>query len=243
MLDWLARAFVGEAGASGGGWSLKALHRLLMTSSTYRQASIMSPEHEKLDPDNRLLSRMPLRRMEAEALYDSLLLVAGRLDETRFGPPDPVEVRADGLVMATGTERGWRRSIYVRQRRTQVPTLLETFDLPQMNPNCVERVDSTVASQALHLLNNSRVQELAASLAQHIEKAAGADRARQVEQVYLTTLSRPPRAEERRLGLEALERLTAHWTKHSTVRTEASRQALITYCHTLLNSAAFLYID
>ena len=133
-------------------------------------------------------------------------------------------------------------------RRSQLPTLLETFDQPQMNPNCIERIDSTVASQALHLLNNARVQELAASFADRVRKVAGSDPARQVEQAYLTALSRPPTPEERRLGLEALEHLTAHWTKHlgetsNSGPNEAGRKALTTYCHTLLNSAAFLYID
>lgn len=245
LLDWLARAFTQTRGAS---WSLKAMHRLLMTSSTYRQSSQVTAEQERLDPENRLLTRMPLKRMEAEVLYDSLLLVAGRLDPTRFGPPDPVEVRADGLAMAAGGERGWRRSIYVRQRRTQLPTLLETFDLPQMNPNCVERVDSTVASQALHLLNNARVQELAAAFADRVSQSAGNEPPRQVEQAYLIAVNRPPTSEEARLGREMLQQLTAHWTKHlagtgHSDANEAARKALITYCHTLLNSAAFIYID
>ena len=85
------------------------MHRLMMLSTTYRQASTMTPSHEKLDPDNRWLARMPLKRMEAEAIYDSLLSTAGRLDETRFGPPDPVDARKDGLVTATKTDKGWRR--------------------------------------------------------------------------------------------------------------------------------------
>src|SRR5207244_2176099 len=121
--------------------------------------------------------------------------------ETRFGPPDPVEVRKDGLVTAAKTDKGWRRSIYVRQRRTQVPTLLETFDLPQMNPNCVARVDSTVASQALFLRNNGLVNELASAFAERIEKT-GADAGQQVDLAYRTALSRPPTADERRLGLD-----------------------------------------
>src|SRR5262249_52325238 len=149
LLDWLAREFVrpltlpspprgegktiapsplgGEGGVRGGG-SLKAMHRLLMTSSTYRQCSAVTAEQEKLDPDNALYSRMPLVRLDAEALYDTLLLVAGRLDLTPFGSPDSVGVRADGLVTPSGTTRGWRRLIYVRQARKQLPTHLESFD-------------------------------------------------------------------------------------------------------------------
>src|SRR5262249_30537457 len=143
LLDWLATEFVRQ------GWSTKAIHRLLMTSSAYRQRSDVTADLEKLDPDNRLLSRMPLVRLDAEALYDTLLLVAGRLDATPFGPADAVRVRADGLVMPEGTARGWRRLVYVRQARKSLPTHLENFDAPQMNPNCLERRESTVAPQAL----------------------------------------------------------------------------------------------
>src|SRR5207244_3134806 len=85
-------------GAAARGWSVKAMHRLMMTSATYRQSSAVTPDRERLDPDNALLSRMPLARLDAEALYDTLLLAAGRLDEARFGPPDPVQARPDGLV-------------------------------------------------------------------------------------------------------------------------------------------------
>src|SRR5439155_26126458 len=77
LLDWLAREFVRQ------GWSIKALHRLMMTSATYRQSSTVTPSHEQSDPDNVLSSRMPLQRLDAEALYDAMLLVAGRLDDTR----------------------------------------------------------------------------------------------------------------------------------------------------------------
>jgi hypothetical protein len=236
LLDWLAGEFVRQ------GWSLKALHRLLMTSTTYRQSSALTAEQARFDPENALCSRMPLMRLSAEELYDTLLLVAGRLDETPFGPPDPVEVRGDGLVTPARTARGWRRSVYVTQQRKQLPTLLETFDLPQMNPSCLERRDSTVAPQALHLMNDGRVQELAGCFAERVAREAGADPARQVEWVYRSALGRPPTTEEKGIGTEALCRFTAEWVKHLAAD-EARRRALATYCHTILNSAAFLYVD
>ncbi|MFN9973088.1 MAG: DUF1553 domain-containing protein, partial [Phycisphaerae bacterium] len=136
------------------GWSIKSIHRLVMTSSTYRQSSLVNADHLRLDIDNRLLSRSPLRRLEAEALRDSLLFVSGKLDLTAFGPGETVDSREDGLVSSVGTEKGWRRSIYVLQRRSMASSLLEDFDLPQMAPNCVERTVATVAPQALHLMNN-----------------------------------------------------------------------------------------
>src|SRR5262249_14172917 len=160
LLDWLAREMVRQGG------SVKAMHRLMMTSATYRQRSAVTAASKRIDPDGKLYSRMPMVRLDAEALYDTHLLVAGRLSEARFGPPDAVQARADGLVTPASVGGGWRRMIYVRQARKQVPTHLELFDYPQMSPNCLERRDSTVAPQALHLLNNGMVRRLAEGFAE-----------------------------------------------------------------------------
>jgi mono/diheme cytochrome c family protein len=238
LLDWLAREFVRQ------GWSVKAMHRLMMTSATYRQSSALTADQQKLDPDNALLSRMPLVRRDAESLYDTLLCVAGRLDGTMFGPGDPVQVRSDGLVTPSGTVKGWRRLIYVQQRRKQLSTHLESFDYPQMNPNCIERHESTVAPQALHLLNNGMVYHLAEDFAGRLRREAGSAPARQVERAYLIALGRPPSAAEQQVGLRALAHLADEWAAAGTTdRDAAARQALTAYCHALVNSAAFLYVD
>jgi mono/diheme cytochrome c family protein len=242
LLDWLAGEFTQQS------WSIKKLHRLMMTSATYRQSSAVTPQHEKLDPDNALYSRMPMVRLDAEALYDSLLLIAGRLDERRFGPGDTVAVRPDGLATPQGTERGWRRMIYVQQARKRLPTHLETFDYPQMNPNCLERRDSTVAPQALHLTNNGMVQQLAERFAHRVSLEAGADPVRQVERAYLIALSRLPGDEERQIGVDSLAKLAEQWSDNPAAggkltREAANLKALTTYCHALMNSASFLYVD
>ncbi len=242
LLDWLAGEFVRQ------GWSMKALHRLIMTSATYRQSSAVTPEQARLDPDNALISRMPLVRLDAEALYDAMLLVACRLDESRFGPGDAVQVRADGLVTPKGTAQGWRRMIYVQQARKRIPTHLENFDYPQMNPNCLERRDSTVAPQALHLLNNGMVQQLAEHFAQRVSRAAGTDPGKCIDQVYLIALSRMPSAAEKQMGADALGKLVDQWASHLVGAGKADRdvaysKALTTYCHAMLNSASFLYVD
>src|SRR5262249_8640886 len=215
LLDWLAVEFVRC------GWSVKTMHRLLMTSAAYRQSSAVTPEHEKLDPDNLLLSRMPLTRLDAEGLYDTMLLAAGRLDETRYGPADPVQARPDGLGSAVESPKGWRRLIYVQPIRKKLPTHLETVDYPQSNPHRVERRNSTVAPQALHLMNNGMVHRLAESFAQRVRREAGDDPARQVERVYLIALSRPPGREEKEIALAALGRL----------RATAKDRALTAFCH------------
>lgn len=241
LLDWLAREFMRQ------GWSMKAMHRLMMTSSVYRQSSAVTSEHEERDPDNRLVSRMPLRRLEAEELRDALLLVSGQLDETRFGPAEPVRVLPDGLVQS-----GRRRSVYVQQLRKHPPSLLESFDLPAMNPNCLQRQDSLVALQALHLLNDSVIRGLAAKLADRTLAVAGDSPAQQIGRLYLTALGRLPTAKEEAACLEALAKLTDQWTKEllakgdvavQTSSQEAHRRALTTVCHTIMNSAMFLYVD
>jgi mono/diheme cytochrome c family protein len=232
LLDWLAREFVRQ------GWSQKALHRLMLTGATYQQGSAVTAERARLDQDNSLCSRMPLVRLDAEALYDSLLLVCGRLDEARFGPADAVQARPDGLVTPSGTDRGWRRLIYVQQTRKQVLTHRENFDFPQMNPNCVERRDSTVAPQALHLMNNGMILRLAEHFAQRVRQEVGTEPVRQIERAYWIALSRPPRAEEKEIGMNALRELSGKFAGDI-----AGHKALTTYCHALMNSAAFLYVD
>lgn len=237
LLDWLAVRLMGR------GWSLKSMHRLMMTSRTYRQSSGLTAQHQRLDPENRGFSRMPLTRMEAEVLRDTMLFVSGRLDEARFGPPDPVDVRDDGLVTPVGTESGWRRSIYVRQRRTETPTILDAFDLPQQNPNCVQRRKSTVTPQALHLINNATVYELAAAFAQRVRREAGAQPTKQIEHMYRLALSRPPGEQERKAARKALAELTTHWARQDPVDQDPAMRALHSLCHAVFNTAVFLYIN
>ena len=132
------------------------------------------------------------------------------------------------------------------RRESSSRRTLETFDFPQMNPNCIERRDSTVAPQALHLMNNGMVEQLAGEFAKRVRRDAGGQPTRQVDAVYLIALSRPPTAEEKKLGVEALEKLADEWEKQSAAapdRDTAELKALATYCHAILNSAAFLYVD
>jgi len=265
LLDWLATEFVRQ------GWSIKAMHRLMVTSSGYRQVSGVTPTLAKVDPNDVLLSRMPLKRMEAESLYDSMLMVSGTLDETRFGPPEPVEVRDGGLVTPIRTDKGWRRSMYVAQRRSEVPTLLDSFDFPPMTPNCLERNSSTVAVQALHLMNNALVETLSRYFAERLKREVGNDPGKQIERAYWVALARPPTDEENRVSLQTLgrfmeiERTSVHSNDDAVHRPSATEGgtavpssanrrpnevkqnlddvALAKFCHALINSAAYLYID
>ena len=243
LLDWLATWFVDQD------WSLKSLHRLMMTSTAYRQNSRQGPEGGA-DPEGHLWSRMSLRRMEAEVLYDSMLHAAGRLDPDRFGPAEPVEKMSDGEVVARGSKKGWRRAIYTEKRRLTRMTFLDLFDAPQMAPNCTERISSNVAPQALQLMNGYLTRKLSRHLAGRLVDAHP-DRAEdQIRELYLRVLSREPTPEEIRMSLDSLSELAEQWTHHlenendeTPRRTTAHWSALASVSHALLTSAEFSYID
>ncbi|MCG8600697.1 MAG: DUF1553 domain-containing protein, partial [Verrucomicrobiales bacterium] len=228
LLDWLALEFMKN------GWSVKEMHRVMMNSRTWKQSSRVLDDHLEKDPDNLMYSRMPLRRLDAEALRDSLLFVSGKLDPAAGGPPDGVSVDREGAVMAKVTANGkWRRSVYMQYRRTEIPTMMAAFDYPEMGPNCVSRSTSTVSPQSLLLMNNKRVRHLAGAFAERIESKTPSG---QVNEVYRLALSREPTPREKKLGVETLTKLKSNWSGDGG-------KALAAYCHALLNSAAFLYVD
>ncbi len=245
LLDWLSNEFVRQ------GWDMKAMHRLIMTSSTYRQSSHADTERQDKDPDGSLLSRFPLHRLDSDAIRDSILKVAGRLDLKPFGPPDPVKLMPDGEVVGTGDSKvGQRRSIYMAGRRTQPITLLDTFDTPFMNPNCVKRAQSTVSSQALELMNSDLLRQASRYMAGRIIDAEGDATRGQIDRAYWLALSRKPSAEEVSAAESALQAMEKEWFQQlrsdnpeEPVKARAHWLAVATLCHTILNSAEFLYVD
>ena len=244
LLDWLATEFVRT------GWSMKAMHRLMMTSEAYRQSSRVDEARLAADPENALVSRMPLRRMDAETLYDSLLTAAGRLDPTPYGSPSEIEVKADKEVVVKGSKAGLRRHVYVLHRRQTPVSLLDAFDQPPMTPNCTERRQSNVATQALHMMNGSMTWELARYMAGRVVDAADGDRGKLVENVYVRAYGRRPSEAEVNTGLEAIDEFRRQWparleADHSDAPRDASAQwlAVANYCHAILNTAEFSFID
>jgi len=242
LLDWLAVELIRH------NWSIKWLHRVILTSSTYQQQSRMTEQLAAVDPDNRWLGRMPLRRLDAESLRDTLYEVAGKLNRRRYGPADSVEARADGLVTPASGTAGSRRSIYMLQRRSQPLTILADFDRPAMSPNCVARVESTVAPQALHLLNSQTVYELGQSFADRLMRAVGEDPRAQIDLAYRITSGRSPDEVELSAGLEAIAQLAALWRvnlegESGASPREADRRALASYCHAMLNSASLIFVE
>ena len=243
LLDWLAVKFVQS------GWSLKAMHRLMVTSAAYRQSSTIEPDALRADSENVLFSRMSLRRMDAEQLHDSVLRAAGRLSLKQFGTPVPVETEGGGEVVEKGSKDEWRRAIYLLQRRSTPVTLLEVFDFPPMSPNCTERSHSTVPTQALELRNSALVLEHARYLAARLLDEFP-DSPSRVEAAYVGTLSRKPTPREMDGALAMLERLTSKWEAH--LRSERATEpyamtavwrALGDLAHALLISAEFSYVD
>jgi hypothetical protein len=235
LLDYLAREFVTR------GWGQKVMHRQLVLSTTYQQESRISEVAEKRDPRNQWLSRMPLRRLDAEELRDAILAVAGDLDNRMGGTSEPVQVRADGLVLT-----GRRRSIYLQQLRKHPPSLLEIFDLPAMNPNCLQRSDSLVATQALHLWNDTAIRQLAGRFAERVLNIAG--EREQVEAAWWIAFGRAPAPDESAACIESIQQLTAGLIEQpaaadESVKQQARQRAMGIFCHTLLNSANFLYLD
>ena len=244
LLDWLATEFVRNK------WSIKTLHRQMMTSSAYRQTSLVGEDARSADPKNILLSRMPLRRMDAEVLHDSILRVTERADLTSFGRPVSVTRKDNGEIVPDAAKDGWRRAIYVLKKRRTPVTMLEVFDAPQLSPNCTERVESNVAPQALHLMNGGAVLDHSRYLAGRlIEQYPGAP-AEQIDRLYEQVLARPATEQENAYARDDLVELTRHWeghledTRYNGPRPPASEwMALGSVVHALLNSPEFVYID
>ena len=232
LLDWLATELVAQ------GWSLKALHRILVTSATYRQSSAATAETLEQDPDNSLFSRMFRRRIEAEAVRDALLSVSGRLDLRLGGPsifpdlPAGVQTRGGWTRSASAADRD-RRSVYVFVRRNLKYPLFDAFDSPDTNLTCPERNVSVNAPQALSLLNSDLVLGYAKSLASRVEQAAhGAhDPEALVQHAYRLALARQPDASE-------TARATAFLKQAND-----PKSALLDFCHALVNLNEFVFVD
>jgi hypothetical protein len=223
LLDWLATQFVRD------GRRLKPLLKTLMTSSAYRQSSteysVLSTQYS-VDPDNRLLWRMPLRRLESEIIRDSILAVSAKLDCTMGGPPIPIDLKPDGSLAPKDGDRP-RRSVYLLARRNYHPTLLGVFDQPALTTNCTGRQASAVVLQPLTMLNDPFVAARAVDIASRIGAMAKPDQ--EIEMAFRYILGRSPTASERAIATKLFEH-------------QRGNQPLAHLCHVLLNTSEFLYV-
>jgi hypothetical protein len=233
LLDWLAVEFVRS------GWSVKAIHRLILNSAVYRQSSTSRAKAAALDSDNRLLWRYPLRRLDAEAVRDAMLVVSGELDRRLGGPYTPTR-RLGGTVAVDEKQPGARRrSLYLQQRRTQVATFLELFDAPAMALHCSARTTSTVPLQALTLLNSEFALGRADAFARRLRREAGADPERHLALAFRLAWGREPAAVERTAARRFLQ---AQRTAYGHLK-DGEQRVWRDFCQMVLASNAFLYVE
>ena len=231
LLDWLALEFIES------GWSVKAMHRLILDSATYQQSSVRFSElAADLDPANALLARMPRRRLEGDVIRDTILAVSGRLNRAMRGPgvyPRLPESMKDQMFVknwpawepSAGPDSR-RRSIYVFQRRQLALPLLEVLDAPVPQISFEQRRVSTTAIQALALLNGRLVAEESQHFAARLQREAGDDRRSQIVRAFQVAFARQPSGEE-----------LARYDDF------ARSQGLVSVCRVLLNANEFIYVD
>ena len=243
LLDWLASEFIGK------GWSMKAMHRLILTSSAYRMASRTDPKAtelgHKLDVANDLFWRFDMRRLSAEEIRDSMLAVSGNLNLKMYGPgvypPIPKEVLAGQSVPGRGwptspPEEAARRSVYVHVKRSLLLPILESFDLAEPDRTTPVRFTSTQPTQALSLLNGEFLNEQAKIFAERLKREADKDVTARVQLgLYLATSRQPSDAHVRR-GVELIQALQTEDRVSADV-------ALQSFCLVVLNLNEFMYLD
>ncbi|MBI3416064.1 MAG: DUF1553 domain-containing protein [Verrucomicrobia bacterium] len=253
LLDWLANEFMRT------GWSLKQLHRLIVTSSTYRQVSNHRPEVARVDPDDKLLWHFPRQRLEGEVVRDASLAVSGLLNTKMGGPgifpelPPGLESRGGWKVSDDSSERN-RRSVYVFVRRNTRYPLFEAFDMPDTHESCARRNVTTSPIQALTLLNSKLSLEWAQAFAGRVLQSAGADVDKQIDTAYRLAYSRHPDSREQTMA----KKFFSEQRRVITERRAASEPlalpavlpkavnpdhaaALVDFCHALMNANEFVY--
>ncbi|HVX10892.1 MAG TPA: DUF1549 and DUF1553 domain-containing protein [Pirellulales bacterium] len=241
LLDWLATRLIAD------GWQLKPLVKQIMLSSTYRQMSVeRQPDAPRIDPDNRLLWRQRLRRLESETIRDAILAASGRLDRSVGGPPVPLVPQPDGSFTIKPEQAAdrFRKTIYLLMRRNYHPTLLAVFDQPVLTTNCTRRDSSAVVLQSLTMLNDDFVVEESAALAARVSANAGASWDERIDMAFRLTLGRRPADDETAWCRETVERDAAlvRAARPEMPVEQASLEALSRLCQTLVNSSEFLYL-
>jgi hypothetical protein len=226
LLDWLASEFMAR------GWRLKELHRMICLSQAYRQSSRPVAAAIHIDPDSRLLWRYPPRRLEADAIRDSILFASGSLNLLMGGPgvdtyqPRPKETGSDWRPQEMPGSATWRRTIYLLRVRGADDGLFKPFDVPDCGQVRAKRSVSTTPLQALNLFNSPFMVDQAQRLAARVEQEAGTDLNRQLDRLFLLTLARYPNDSERTACLEA-----------------ARAEGFAACCRALLNSNEFLFLE
>ncbi|MCE9560626.1 MAG: PSD1 and planctomycete cytochrome C domain-containing protein [Planctomycetes bacterium] len=220
LLDWLAVEFVEH------GWSMKHIHRLIVTSAVYRQASV-GTKGATADPENRLLSRMSVRRLDAEQVRDAMLAVSGELKLDAGGPAVPASTP--------------QRSVYTRVHRNSPDPLIASFDVADGITSCARRNITVTPTQALLLMNGNGTLARAEAFAARVMPADGKNAPAGVTEAYRRAFGRSPTTEEAAEALEFLKQQVG--VARNAVTPDSRRKGWSDFCHSLLNSNEFLYID
>ena len=245
LLDWLADWFVHDAQ-----WSLKKLHRLIMTSRTYRTTSASEPRQREIDPENKLLSRFPHQRLDVETIRDSMLATSGKLNPEMYGPAVFLPIPASVIEAHTDKEAAWhpspepaiyRRTIYAYVKRTLLVPLLEVLDLCDTTNSTEKRSITSIAPQALTLYNGDFVNRQAAFFADRIIKEVGSDPGSRIERAYRLALGRVPTSNELTSLIQFLKNEAQ--TRSSESNSDPQRSALIQMCRVILNLNEFVYVE
>jgi hypothetical protein len=219
LLDYLAGELIKN------GWRLRPIHKLIMTSAAYQQSSRLDADKVKRDRDNLLWWRFPARRLEAEVIRDALLAVSGQLEEKMFGP-------------GTLDENSKRRSIYFTVKRSKLVPMMVIFDAPEALGGMAQRPTTTIAPQALHLLNSPQVRQAARAFAQRVAGGEQSPLDEAVRNAYRIALARPPSDAELREATAFLEQQMASYPAE---RRRAA--ALADFCQVLMCLNEFIYVD
>jgi hypothetical protein len=222
LLDWLAAELI------RGGWRLKPMHRLIMTSATYMESGDHDPAKAASDRDNRLFWRFNSRRLEGEVIRDSILAVSGTLDRRMLGPGtlDPAQRR---------------RSIYFTVKRSQLIPVMMLFDAPDALQGIGQRPTTTIAPQALLLMNNPQVREYARAFAAKLAPDESISLESAVHSAFLHALARPPSSEDAADAISFINQ--QHQSYQSAGISDARQLALADFCQTLFCLNEFAYVE
>ncbi len=239
LLDWLANDFIAS------GWSIKEMHRRLMSSSAYQMSSVPSEEAAVRDADNFLLSRFELRRLGAEELRDAILATNGTLNREMYGPSIYSMMPAEALATSSRPDNVWgksseqqvrRRSVYIKVKRSLTTPLLAVFDVADTDQSCAERFVTTQPAQALALLNGEFINKQARLFAERLEKDAGDRLEDQIRLGLHLALGREPKEREILLHASFTNRLQAE-------QGVSAEEALVDFCLVTYNLNEFIYLD
>jgi hypothetical protein len=249
LLEWLAQQFV------AGGWRFKDLHRLILTSAVYLEAATYDTARADVDPENRLLWRRRPQRLEAETIRDAVLAVSGTLNLEPFGPAFKPPIPPEAMLArnttdpypkdARDTPQTRRRTVYQFHKRVVQHPLLQAFDAPDGVVSCGRRACTTVAPQALALMNDRFLRDRATDFARRLLAGGDASREEQVVRAFQMALARPPSQDETNAAVQFLEgQVARRAARDKSVPADViNLQALTDFCHTLFSLNEFIYVD